>query len=151
MSSTIRRTVLILVRSGDQILMIRKKRGDGKEFINFPGGKIEPGETPEGAAIRECEEETGLRLKAVQWKAHLDFKFEEGLLETAEVFTANFDEGNPVETEEAFPFWNSVASMPYDQMWESDRLWVEKLFQTDAFFSATFYYDGHTLVRSEIH
>lgn len=28
--------------------------------ISFPGGRIEPGETPEQAALRECEEETGI-------------------------------------------------------------------------------------------
>ena len=29
----------------------------------FPGGKIEPGETPETAAVRECLEETGLTVE----------------------------------------------------------------------------------------
>jgi 8-oxo-dGTP diphosphatase len=29
----------------------------------FPGGKIQPGETPEEAAVRECQEETGLAVK----------------------------------------------------------------------------------------
>ncbi len=29
----------------------------------FPGGKIEPGETPEAAAVRECREETGIEVE----------------------------------------------------------------------------------------
>jgi 8-oxo-dGTP diphosphatase len=29
----------------------------------FPGGKIEPGESPEAAAVRECLEETGLAVQ----------------------------------------------------------------------------------------
>lgn len=28
----------------------------------FPGGKVQPGETPESAAIRECLEETGIEV-----------------------------------------------------------------------------------------
>jgi mutator protein MutT len=30
----------------------------------FPGGKIEEGESPRAAATRECQEETGLRVRA---------------------------------------------------------------------------------------
>jgi len=29
----------------------------------FPGGKIEAGESPEAAAVRECHEETGIRVE----------------------------------------------------------------------------------------
>jgi mutator protein MutT len=29
----------------------------------FPGGKIEPGETAEEAAVRECQEETGIEVE----------------------------------------------------------------------------------------
>ena len=30
----------------------------------FPGGKMEPGESPQQAAVRECQEESGLHVQA---------------------------------------------------------------------------------------
>ncbi|MEN9839537.1 MAG: hypothetical protein RL177_1016 [Bacteroidota bacterium] len=50
------------LRSGQAILLTLRsstlKSHTGQ--ISFPGGRIEPGETPEDAALRECEEETGI-------------------------------------------------------------------------------------------
>lgn len=34
-------------------------------FWEFPGGKVEPAETPQQAAARECLEETGLAVRVV--------------------------------------------------------------------------------------
>ena len=39
-------TIMFIIRDG-QILLIEKKRGLGAGKINGPGGKIDPGETPE--------------------------------------------------------------------------------------------------------
>jgi mutator protein MutT len=43
------------------------RRGPGVPLAGlweFPGGKVEPGESPEQAACRECLEETGVRVTA---------------------------------------------------------------------------------------
>ncbi|MEC4024909.1 NUDIX hydrolase [Pseudomonas fulva] len=49
------RATIICLRSG-KVLLVRKKGGKW----NFPGGEIEPGETPEAAAARELLEETSI-------------------------------------------------------------------------------------------
>ncbi len=45
-------------------LLVVSRRGNSED-LGCPGGKIEPGETPKQAAIRELEEETGLIAKSV--------------------------------------------------------------------------------------
>lgn len=42
------------------------RRRDGVPPWTFPGGKIEPDELPEDAAVREVLEETGLRTRATR-------------------------------------------------------------------------------------
>ncbi len=47
----------------DRLVLIRQFRYPiGGYIYEFPAGLVEPGETPEGAAVREMYEETGLRL-----------------------------------------------------------------------------------------
>lgn len=52
-----------LIRRGGDYLIRRRPPLPGSPMPGvweFPGGKCEPGESPEQAAARECEEETGL-------------------------------------------------------------------------------------------
>ena len=54
-----------VVRDGDRVLMAQRPVGKAQAGLwEFPGGKIERGETPEEALARECREELLLEIEA---------------------------------------------------------------------------------------
>lgn len=53
----------ILVRDG-RMLLIRRKNPPSYDMFAFPGGRAEPGETPDQTALREFEEETGIHARS---------------------------------------------------------------------------------------
>ncbi|MEV8095238.1 NUDIX hydrolase [Kitasatospora sp. NPDC085879] len=55
----------IVVNDG-RVLMVRRRISEGQLSWQFPAGEIEPGESPEQAAIRETAEETGLSVTAIK-------------------------------------------------------------------------------------
>ena len=56
-------------RAEGKILLIHKKTGLGAGLINAPGGRVEKGETPKAAAVRETYEEVGLKVEnLIQFK-----------------------------------------------------------------------------------
>lgn len=78
--------VLIEDKNTNKILVVSRKT-DHNDF-GLPGGKIDKGETPEEAIVREVIEETGLKL------THLEFKFVEPCIDKSgmrlcAVFSAN--------------------------------------------------------------
>jgi len=52
-----------VVRRGGEVLVVHRPRYDD---WTLPKGKLDPGETDEQAALREVEEETGLRCRLGQ-------------------------------------------------------------------------------------
>lgn len=117
------RCTLMFIKDNDKILLIHKKTGMGAKLINGPGGKIEEGELPLQAAIRETWEETQICPIGPYHAGTLNFAFDNGYDMQVEVFVAESHAGVAAETDEAVPFWCSIDNIPYDQMWPDDRFW----------------------------
>ncbi len=65
--------VAAVIRSGKRIFATQRGYGDWKDWWEFPGGKMEPGESPQEALEREIREEldaeirVGELLRTVEW------------------------------------------------------------------------------------
>lgn len=87
------RAVLLIV-ADKRLLLVHRRRG-GQDYHVLPGGGIEPGETPEVAAVREALEETGLvvvlgeRLATLENGARREHYFR------VASFTGTLDVGGP--------------------------------------------------------
>lgn len=137
-----------IVQNG-QVLLIRKKRGLGAGKINGPGGRNEPGETAEAAAIRETQEEIGVTPTGLEQVGELFFHFLEGYRLQVTVFAASGCIGGPIETAEAKPQWTPVDSIPYEEMWPDDPHWLPLLLQRKR-FRGFFLFDGERLLSYRV-
>ena len=141
--------VLCYVFKDDQVLLIHKKRGLGRGKVNAPGGRIEAGETPVETAVRELQEEVGITPLSPFEVASLSFVFTNGYSLKGHVFFARDYEGTVVETDEADPFWVPVKQIPYEKMWEDDKLWLPRVID-GSFIDARFIFEGDSMVSHQL-
>lgn len=141
-------TLCFVVQDG-RVLLIRKKRGIGAGKINAPGGKVDPGESPLAAAVRETEEEIGVTPLQPQLRGDLRFRFRDGLRLRCTIYLATGCVGEPCETAEAVPQWFALDAIPYAEMWEDDQHWVPLLLAGKR-FRGTVDVDGEHTVGQQI-
>jgi 8-oxo-dGTP pyrophosphatase MutT (NUDIX family) len=130
MSSDPRRTLVLPIKDGKVLLGMKQKHhqkafGVGK--WNGFGGKIEPGETIEEAAVRECHEECGAKPTKMAKVAVNHFP---DYGQDVHVFLATEWTGDPVDTEEMHPEWFDKSKIPFEQMWEDDVFWLPPVLQS---------------------
>jgi len=67
--------VAAIIRKGDKIFATQRGYGDFKDWWEFPGGKMEPGETPEEALVREINEELSTEIKVDKFLYTVDWDY----------------------------------------------------------------------------
>lgn len=106
---------LLLSPTGAELLLtIRSSRlSHHAGQIAFPGGRLEPGESVEEAALRECAEEVGLRLPpAAIWGRLSDHPSPAGYIVTPVVAAApSASDYRPYSSEVAEVFTISLATL----------------------------------------
>lgn len=136
--------VVYLIRdgaAGPEVLLGRKLTGLGVGKIVAPGGKLEAGESPLDAAVREVLEEVGLALDpdALEMLGTLTYRFptKPNWSQVSWAFRALGDFGAPIASDEIDPSWVQIRSVPLNEMWDDAKYWVPDLL-AGASVAATF-------------
>ena len=115
------------LRDGEVLLGL-KRRGFGVGKWNGVGGKLENGETFDQCMIREAREEIGISIKKLEYAGNITIyllnqpnvnKFNVG------IYRIHQWNNKPRETEEIIPKWFNINALPFDKMWDDDKLWLE--------------------------
>lgn len=103
-----------------------KKRGFGIGKWNGPGGKFQPGESPEQACKREFLEETGSKILDMKCRGVIEFYYDTKpeWNQRCYIYVVTAISGEPQETEEMLPKWFDINRIPYQDMWEDDPIWL---------------------------
>lgn len=67
--------VAAVIRDKDRVLATARGYGDYKDFWEFPGGKIEEGETPEDALVREIQEELDIHIEINEYITTVEYDY----------------------------------------------------------------------------
>ena len=115
-------------QNGSRVLLGEKKKGLGRGNLVGPGGKLEPGETPTEAAVREVREESGLRVRESDLiplgRIRYEFPTREAWSQVSWVFATQAWEGDVVESDELLLDWIPVADIPFHRMWDDAKYWL---------------------------
>ena len=111
----------IVLIEDDKVALIERYR-DGKHYFVFPGGGADGDETPKQAAIREMDEETGLRVTVKCELAVIHFGLSTQHYFLAERVNGEFGTGTGEEYTDAdpdnpaqgvyIPTWMPLAELP---------------------------------------
>lgn len=71
------KVVAAVIKHGDEVFATQRGYGNYKDWWEFPGGKIEAGETPEEALVREIREELATEINVDKFITNVEYDYPE--------------------------------------------------------------------------
>lgn len=106
---TIKVAAAIIV-DGDKILAAQRGYGEFKDGWEFPGGKLEPGESGKEACIREISEELNVRIGNLDYLCTVEHDYDSFHL-SMECFTCSIEDGMINDNEHENLLWLDRLSL----------------------------------------
>lgn len=123
------RVVAAVIREGDRIFATARGYGDYKGGWEFPGGKIETGETPQEALVREIEEELDTKIVVGELIDTIEYDYPAFHL-SMDCFWCTIREGSLTLKEAEAAKWLTAENIDSVNWLPADRGLIEKIRST---------------------
>ncbi len=120
------KVVAAIIKKGNRIFATQRGYGEFKDGWEFPGGKIEPGESPEEALIREIQEELKVTVGIDEYLMTVEHDYPQFHL-SMDCFLCHLDGGELTLTEHEAALWLTAEELEKVDWLPADVEIVERL------------------------
>jgi len=118
--------VAAIIRDGNSVLATQRGYGAYKDWWEFPGGKVESGETPEEALAREIREELKMKIIIGDYLDTVEYDYPEFHL-SMRCYWATIEQGKPVLLEHEAARWLGCNELDEVNWLPADRLLLDQI------------------------
>ena len=118
--------VAAVIRDGNRVFATQRGYGEYKDGWEFPGGKVEAGESPQEALRREIREELDTEITVGEELAAVDWEYSQFYL-SMRCFWCEILEGTPVLKEHEAASWLDAESLDSVAWLPADRSVIERI------------------------